>query len=213
MIAQLDLFAVLERPSAPPPLVAHAAPLVARAAPVAGTRPGKNDERPHWITNAYQHDGEILAYKDTPPPFELTVRGVRTVIAFGFGFSTHAIDAPGSLYWSDTGFRSFTCSNSRSPDEIRREIEAYIDAPTRDHMGLDGKLSPWWPLHISMKVTDARWSLSTTVERFADKGEDEAAHVVATAHAHARQLLDEVLAAGFDPWAICPDLPRQSTLI
>lgn len=147
------------------------------------------DERPFWQTNAYQWHGEILASPGRPAPIEMTIRGIRTVIAFGMGFGTHAIDPPGSPYWSETGFRSFTCSPTTDPDEIRSIIEAHIDAPTKNHMGLGGKLVTWWPVQIRQLQDYRRWSVEMP-ER--DHGERIAA------------LEAAVRADGFDPDVVAP---------
>jgi hypothetical protein len=180
---------------------------------VRGTGVHASDERPYWKTRAWGHGGEILAYRDTPAPFELTIRGILTVVSFGMGFQTHAIDAPGSLYWSDTGFRSFTGHACQDQEEIRRVIEAHIDGPTKDHMGLGGKLTTWWPISVSSKVAEARWKLKQTADSYADLGEEKAAQIIAECRTEAARLLEEVRAKGIDPYAICPDLPRQSALL
>lgn len=152
----------------------------------------RRDERPYWRTAAYQWSGEILAYEDRPAPIELTVRGVRTVIGFGIGFSTHAVDPPGSLYWSETGFRSFTCCASTDPETIRAAIEAHIDGPIKDRGGCGGQLSPWWP----MDVLQLRQYRSWIGRR--EGGAD--AHLLE----QDAKLADRVRASGFDPDAVAP---------
>jgi Magnesium chelatase, subunit ChlI len=107
-----------------------------------------SDDRPYWKTSAYLWNGEMLVHGDRPAPIELTIRGIRTVVSFGMGFATHAVEQPGTPYWSDTGFRSFTCSAETDPATVAAIIEAYIDAPAKGGNGCGGKLSPWWTLAV-----------------------------------------------------------------
>lgn len=102
---------------------------------------GRGDERPHWKTRAYDWDGLILGSHDGSPPIEITVRGIPCVVSFGVTVCTHAIEPPGSLFWSDTGFRSFGWIRG-GREEIIAAIEAHIDEP-KSKGGLGGALVPW----------------------------------------------------------------------
>lgn len=138
---QFDMFATL----------APVAPRPRGAAPAINNhRPGDpNDHRRYVACSAW--DGWVMVCgKDDPDPIEVTVRGIRTVISFGFGIGTHAVEAPGTPYWSETGFRSFTGINA-GPEhaaEIVAAIERFIDAPAKDGNGCGGKLREWWPLSV-----------------------------------------------------------------
>lgn len=105
--------------------------------------------RPYWKTNAYDHSGEILAYPDRPKPVEATIRGMRCIIAFEYGFSTHAVDRPGTLFWSETGYQSWAASNDvETAEQAIPIIEAFIDAKPHNGYGLGGKLKTWWSWEI-----------------------------------------------------------------
>lgn len=151
----------------------------------------RTDNRPYWKTAAWAWGGEILASRDCPPPIELTVRGVRTVAAFGFGMATHAVDPPGTPYWSDTGFRSFTGYNGPAdPDVIREYLEGYIDAPTKDGNGCGGKLTPWWTCTIRQLQQERHWAV-TIPDR--PVGKERLA-----------SLEEQVRAEGYDPDVVAP---------
>lgn len=103
--------------------------------------------RPQVQTRAAGHGGIITLY--TPgqaEPYELNVRGMECVVSNG---STHVIGDVGGRFWSETGFRSFSCGDV-GPEDMRTMIEAHIDAPrSRDGGGgLGGKLLRWWPSYV-----------------------------------------------------------------
>lgn len=126
-------------------LFAAPAPEPVAVAIAAGRAPR---ERTSVKTRAHQHDGMITLYGDgAPVPFEVVVRGVPCVIAYSGGFCTHAVDGPGSLFWSETGFRSFG-QTLTDPAAIVAAIERYIDAPAKDGSGCGGKLKRWWPSYV-----------------------------------------------------------------
>lgn len=89
----------------------------------------------------------IAVRADDPEPFETEVRGVPCVISYSGGFCTHAINPPGSPFWSETGFRSFGYALT-DPGEIVAAIARYIDAPAKTGAGCDGTLHPWWPSYV-----------------------------------------------------------------
>lgn len=148
------------------------------------------DDRPYWKTNAHEWGGEILAYRDRPAPMEIVVRGVRTVIVFGYGMATHAVDAPGTPYWSETGFRSFTCYNGPAEEgAIRAYLESYIDAPMKDGNGCGGKLAPWWTCAVRQLQQERHWAVTMPDRRNPDR---------------MASLEDQVRADGFDPDVVAP---------
>jgi len=136
---QLDMFAALT-PVAPPP---------------AWVPPPRCEVK----TRAFSHDGMITLYGEDPvEPFELLVRGVPCVISYSGGFCTHAIEGPGSAFWSETGFRSFGLATV-DPESVSAAIEAYI--ASKD---CGGKLTRWWPSYV------LQWQQSLAFElSFADR--------------------------------------------
>lgn len=216
---QSDLFALLsvEPALAPPPLFTREAftaaavggesfsrireePPVSDSAATAGpcrpTHPiHASDDRPYWKTSAHQWNGEILASKDRPAPIELTVRGIRTVIAFGMGFATHAVDPPGTDYWSETGYRSFTCCAQTDPDTIRAIIEGFIDGPVKNGEGRGGKLAPWWT--CAVRQLQQHRGFMSRCDR-----------VTPEMHERDVAMAEAVRAEGYDPEHVAP-LPRR----
>jgi hypothetical protein len=200
---QLDLLVFCEGlpmfdpPSSPAPIQPpeSAPPSEGAGWPEGAVKPShlvhRTDDRPYWKTSAYEWNGEILAYRDRPAPIELTVRGVRTVVSFGYGICTHAVDPPGSPYWSDTGFRSFTGYNGPAdPDLIREFLEFYIDAPAKDGNGCGGALSPWWTCKVRQLQQERHWAV-TLPDR--PNGAERLA-----------SLEQQVRAEGFDPDVVAP---------
>lgn len=159
-------------------------------------------------TRAAQHDGLITVYSDDDPtPFEVEVRGAPCVIAWSGGFCTHAINPPGSLFWSETGFRSFGYA-AIDRGEIEARICAYIDAPAKAY-GMGGKLVKWWPGY----VLQWRQSLAFEIEMTKQGGREGtwnqwgpeawAEHW----HRHDAKLqaaLDQMRADGIDPNDVGP---------
>ena len=76
----------------------------------------------------------------------MEIRGIPCTIGYSIGFCTYAIDGHGSLFWSETGFRSFGV-NVSDPDRITALVERYIDAPAKNGNGMAGKLVRWWPCY------------------------------------------------------------------
>lgn len=106
-------------------------------------------------TRAFSEYPITVAYGD-PDPFEIEVRGIPTVVSIGTTLSTHAINPPGSPFWSETGYRSFGGFYGMIDPELRADLPAlaekwitdYIDQkPKKDGGGgLGGKLVSWWPM-------------------------------------------------------------------
>lgn len=184
--------------------------LLAPAPPLAPVARPALPERRVVRTRAWSHGGEITVYhQDYPDPFEVEVRGVPCVIAYSGGVCTHAINPPGSPFWSDTGFRSFGWQLI-NPAEIVAAIEGYIDAPAKHGNGCDGKLAPWWPLRVSSWASIERFR-QKTLDRATMPGmtpaEDRAAYWERADTKHEADLT-ALLAEGLDPFAAYPDLRR-----
>jgi len=117
------------------------------------------------VTRAYGHEYVMQVCEDAFEPFYLNVRGTECLITDGF--CTYTTEPAGSLFWSETGFRSFGYRLS-DPDEIVSAIEAYIDRPAKDGNGCGGKLVRWWPSYVLM------WRQTLSFElRLAKGGRDE----------------------------------------
>lgn len=107
------------------------------------------------MTRAYGQAAMMEIGIDEADPIEIGVRGIPTLIRFGFGWQTYTVQPAGSAYWSETGFRSFGGPETNG-DEIAALIGAYIDHKS----GCNGKLTKWWPWYA------LHWRQN---KRFADK--------------------------------------------
>lgn len=101
------------------------------------------------LTRAYGREYEMEIREDHREPIEIEVRGIKTLIKFGFGWSTYTLDKPGAPFWSETGYRSFSAGREEhDPDTIKAMIERFIDGPKKDGNGCGGKLTRWWPRYV-----------------------------------------------------------------
>ena len=91
MSQQLDMFDVFNPPPEP---VAYVDPIMREVA-----------------THAYGVNGLMSIRDDEPDPFEIEVRGILCLIRMNFGFSTYTVQPAGTLFWSETGYRSWTNGN------------------------------------------------------------------------------------------------------
>lgn len=116
-------------------------------APPVVVKPYQPPPRREFMTRAYGVWEPMKIDEDERDPIEIEVRGIPTLIRFSSVFQTYAVEPAGSVYWSETGFRSFAGvyqvggSNEYTQDEIRQIIEATIDSKH----GCNGKLTKWWP--------------------------------------------------------------------
>lgn len=153
-------------------------------------------------TRAYGVDHIMQCREDEPDPIEIEVRGVPCVVKFGFGFSTYAVQKPGSLFWSETGFRSFAVSINWGDriDEIPGLIEQYIDAPTKDGNGMGGKLAPWWPRYVNQWREAVSFGLRHDRETmWGQWGPEKQAEHWAAHDARCAAALKRMIAEGIDP--------------
>ncbi|OAN76731.1 hypothetical protein A8B82_15160 [Sulfitobacter sp. EhC04] len=186
MSFQLDMFGILEPKPAPRPYV----PPVTRDVE----------------TRAY--GGSVLAIEEgQPDPVEIDVDGTPCVIKFGFGWSTYVVNGPGSLFWSETGFRSFATGGG-SPDEIdqiREAIRRYIAAPPKDGNGMGGKLVPWWPSYINQWRNSLAFELRCPREdTWAQWGPEKHAECWADHDAKQAEAIAQMEADGIDPNDVGP---------
>lgn len=169
---QLDMFA----PPPPPPVV-----YVPR-------------ERRTIMTKAYGEDYPMEVYVDDFAPFEVEVRGIPALITRGF--CTYATQPAGSMFWSETGFRSFGV-NVSDPDEVVECIEEHLDK--------SGRLERWWPSYVLWWRQDLAFYLWTVAEiggreKVWDQWGPEK-HAEAWANFDKRQAehMAQMLADGIDP--------------
>jgi hypothetical protein len=154
------------------------------------------------LTRAYGEDHVMQIGMDERDPIELEVRGIPTVIKFSSVFQTYAIQPPGSVYWSETGFRSFAgvyqigATNQFSENEIRQIIEAMIDSKH----GCNGKLTKWWPDYCRQwrqhKAFADKYERSTTWDQW---GPEKQAEHWANHDAKQAAALERMNAEGIDP--------------
>lgn len=205
---QFDMFAAIEPPKPVGPSLYEQ-----RQAALAAMQPanmiGRDQHgRPLIKTRAASDDGIVtICDPDSPEPIEVVVRGIPTVISFHVGFCTHVIDGPGSPYWSETGFRSFTGYYKADPAWIIEQIEQFIAAPAKHGKGCGGKLTRWWPFYVETWRQSLAFELMYCKDRstvWDQWGEDE---WLARWEAHDRKLaesMEQMRAAGIDPNEIGP---------
>lgn len=182
MNSQLSMLDILDPPPAPPVRI----------------------DRPRYKVTGRAYGGpyDFTIYDGDPEPFELQVRGTTCTIGASFGLSTYVTDGPGSLFWSETGFRNFSVRSgwADQPDAIIEMIERFIDAPKKDGNGCGGKLVRWWPLWVRGWQSNLSWSLTYDRATMWDQWGEErrveiwAAHDAKIAAAEARMW-----AEGIDP--------------
>lgn len=184
----MQQLSMLDMMIAPPP------PVVAR--------PYEPPPRREFMTRAYGVWGPMKIAVDERDPIEIEVRGIPTLIRFSSVFQTYAVEPAGSVYWSETGFRSFAGvyqiggSNEYTEDEIRQIIEAMIDSKH----GCNGKLTKWWPDYCRQwrqhKWFADRVDRATTWDQF---GAEKQAEYWAKHDAEQAAALARMEAEGIDP--------------
>lgn len=160
------------------------------------------------ITRAYGADTTIKLDEEDPDPFYIEVRGIPCMIEPTFGFKTYTIQGAGTLFWSETGFRSFTVGEWQprlglvfdgGPEDIARAIEAYIDAKASSG-GCGGKLVKWWPFYVLQWRQDV--SSFHKVNRskiWAQWGEERHAECWRRYDQRQAEALRRMVAEGIDP--------------
>lgn len=150
---------------------------------------------------AYGAEKEFTVVEGEPEPFEIEVRGIRCTIGYSFGFCTYAVEGRGSLFWSETGFRSFGYQTA-DHETICEMIERYIDAPMKNGDGMGGNLVCWWPNY----ATQWRDRLGFVLDYGRDRsklwnqwGEEKHAAIWAKRDAQFEADLRQMEADGIDP--------------
>ncbi|MGN7869564.1 hypothetical protein ACTJI6_11850 [Paracoccus sp. 22332] len=160
------------------------------------------DTRRPVTIRAYGGETEITICDFDHAPYEIEVRGIRATVSKG---CTYVIDGPGSLFWSDSGFRSFSIA-SDDPAAFAAAVERYIDAPSKDGSGCGGKLKRWWPMYVS------QWRGNVAFElRHLDRskvwdqwGPEKQAEIWARRDAEKDAALARMWAEGIDPNDVGP---------
>ena len=121
-------------------------------------RPAERPKR-EVVTRAYGRAGHVIRIDaDAPDPLETVIRGMRGLIVWDFGVSTYALDPPGSLFWSGTGFFSLGVMRGTDLETVIRLVEQHIDAPTAKG-GMGKKLVRWWPQSVRSWQDNLSWAL------------------------------------------------------
>lgn len=184
MMQQLSMFDLMMPP--PPPVVA---------------KPWTPPLRRSLITRAYGVEEPMEIDMDERDPIEIEVRGVPTLVRFSSFFQTYAVLPPGSVYWSETGFKSFAGFQSRidgglTPSVLAEIISADIDSK----WGCAGKLTKWWPHYCLQwrqnKDFADRCKRDTTWDQW---GPEKHAEHWASHDAKQAAALDRMAADGIDP--------------
>ncbi|RWR30506.1 hypothetical protein D2T29_12610 [Sinirhodobacter populi] len=135
------------------------------------------------MTRAYGRDTLMTIPDENPDPEEIEVNGIKTLIVWGFGPAVYAVEKPGSLFWSSTGFWSLSVANIRSNEEIAAHL-------------VSRKPVPWWPLYVNMWRDDRSFFLrNPSVKESPEQSQRQA------------EYINRMFAEGIDPNAV--DAPPQ----
>lgn len=172
------------------------APPVIQAAKLYEPPPRRN-----FMTRAYGEAHVLQIGLDERDPIEMEVRGIPTLVRFSYGFQTYTVQPAGSLYWSETGFRSFASAwtvtgPGFTDDDVREIIEANIDSKH----GCNGKLTKWWPDYCRQwrqnKAFADKFDRATTWDQW---GPEKQAEHWANHDAKQAAALERMHAEGIDP--------------
>lgn len=154
-----------------------------------------------FMTRAYGVEAMMEIGLDERDPIEIEVRGIPTLIRFSSFFQTYAVLPPGSMYWSDTGFRSFCGYQMHIDGELTPAIIAEIISANIDSKhGCNGKLTKWWPHYCLQwrqnKAFADKFERSTTWDQW---GPEKQAEHWAAHDARQAAALERMAAEGIDP--------------
>lgn len=164
------------------------------------------------MTRAYGADRVMRIPEDDPDPVEIEVDGTPCLITYGYGFSTYTVQPPGSLFWSETGFRNFSYGGLvdgkmqfvRDMDSIIYLIRAHIAAPVKD-MGCGGNLVRWWPGYVNQWRQDVSFHHGRDRSEFcAQWGPERHAQLWAEFDARQAAAIERMQAEGIDPDEVGP---------
>lgn len=163
------------------------------------TQPKQDRVARRVLTRAYGCSTELNVVSPDPDPFESEVRGIPFLIAYCTGFCTYTVQPPGSLFWSETGFRSFGYATTDRA-EIERMVCRYIDAPAKDGTGCGGKLVRWWPGYVRQWQQSLSFRLGYKREElWTQWGPERHAEIWAAKEAEDAAALSRMWAEGIDP--------------
>lgn len=181
---QLSMFDLMMPP--PPP------------APVKAWEPPPRRE---FVTRAYGVSKAMEIELDEADPIEIEVRGVPTLIRFSSFFQTYAVLPAGSVYWSETGFRSFAGFSGRIVGGLTADVVAQIISADIDSKhGCDGKLTKWWPEYCRQWRQNKEFAdRCKRGETWTQWGEEKHAEHWANHDAKQAAALERMAADGIDP--------------
>ena len=96
-------------------------------------------------TRAYGRETVLEIDAENRDPVEVEISGIPTLIVWDFGPAVYALTAPGTMFWSGTGFWSLT-GNPGGVDDLVKVIA------TR-------KPEPWWLLYVCNWRQHVEWTL------------------------------------------------------
>lgn len=147
------------------------------------------------ITRVYGGEYPMEIGEDELDPVEIEVRGIPTLIRFGGGWQTYTVQPAGSLYWSETGFRSFYGSFFDRAGIVSM-IEAHIDHKN----GCNGKLTKWWPSYALQWRQEKRFGASVDrATTWAQWGREEHRENWARFDAGQAAAIERMRSEGIDP--------------
>jgi len=152
-------------------------------------------------TRAYGVVAPMEIGLDERDPIEIEVRGIPTLVRFSSFFQVYAVQPPGSVYWSETGFKSFAGFWGRIEGGLTPEILAeIIGADIDSKHGGGGKLTKWWPHYCLQwrqnKDFADRCKRETTWDQW---GPEKHAEHWANYDAKQAAALERMAAEGIDP--------------
>lgn len=157
------------------------------------------------ITNAYGKETRLQLPLDAPDPVEVMIRNIPCLVVWDFGASIYATQPCGSLFWSETGYRSMAHS-AASIEQVIELVEAYIDAP-KAKCGLGGRPKRWWPLWVLQWQQSLAFILQYGQDRsklWAQWGPERHAEIWSKRDAEHADALNRMRKAGIDPNEVGP---------
>lgn len=154
-----------------------------------------------FMTRAYGFLEPMKIGLDEQDPLEIEVRGVPTLVRFASFFQTYTVQKPGSIYWSETGFKSFAGFHGRGiPDLTPGILAEIIGADIDSKWGCAGKLTKWWPDYCRQwrqnKAFVDKVDRATTWDQW---GPDKQEEHWASHDARQAAALERMAAEGIDP--------------
>ncbi|UNK39354.1 hypothetical protein MNR02_06515 [Shinella sp. H4-D48] len=170
-------------------------------APPVVAKPWEPPPRREFLTRAYGVEEMMEINLDERDPIEIEVRGIPTLVRFSSFFQTYTVQPAGSVYWSETGFKSFAGFYGRIDDGLTPAVlEQIICADIDSKHGCNGKLTKWWPSYCLQwrqnKTFADKFDRATTWDQW---GPEKQAEHWASHDARQAAALQQMAAEGIDP--------------